>query len=73
MKRKNTNFLLELQTRIEYNNQLKNSIERAIILFNEKPKKGLDFLIKNKFLELDPDVIAEFLLTTPGLSKHAIG
>ncbi len=46
-KKKNQNFLLDLQTRIEFNNQMKNNIERAIILFNEKPKKGLDFLIKN--------------------------
>ena len=44
-------------------------MERAIILFNEKPKKGLDFLFKNQFLENDPGTIAEFLLTTPGLSK----
>ena len=43
-------------------------------MFNEKPKKGLDYLIKNHFLEdNDPEVIAEFLLTTPGLSKFSIG
>jgi Sec7-like guanine-nucleotide exchange factor len=52
---------------------MKNNIETAIILFNEKPKKGLDFLIKNQLLEYDPDTISEFLLTTPGLSKFAIG
>lgn len=52
---------------------MKNSIERAIILFNEKPKKGLDYLLKNGLLENDPDMIAEFMLTTPGLSKYAIG
>ena len=52
---------------------MKNNIERAIILFNEKPKKGIDFLIKNQLLEYDPDTISEFLLTTPGLSKFAIG
>jgi Sec7-like guanine-nucleotide exchange factor len=48
-------------------------MERAIILFNEKPKKGLDYLIKNSLLHTDPDTIAEFLLTTPGLSKYSIG
>ena len=42
-------------------------------MFNEKPKKGVDFLIKNQFLESDPAIIAEFMLTTPGLSKFAIG
>ena len=52
---------------------MKNNIERAIILFNDKPKKGLDFLIRNHFLEYDPDIVAEFLLTTPGLSKFSIG
>lgn len=73
-KRKNQNFLHELQARIEINNQLKNSMERAIILFNEKPKRGLEFLSKNRFLDgADPEKVAEFLLTTPGLSKHAIG
>ena len=52
---------------------MKNSIEKAIILFNEKPKKGLDYLLKNSLLENDPDMVAEFMLTTPGLSKFAIG
>ena len=48
-------------------------MERAIILFNEKPKKGLDFLFRNNFIDYNPDTIAELLLTTPGLSKYAIG
>ncbi len=52
---------------------MKNSMERAIILFNEKPKKGLDFLFRNNFIDYNPDTIAELLLTTPGLSKYAIG
>jgi brefeldin A-inhibited guanine nucleotide-exchange protein len=52
---------------------MKNNIERAIILFNEKPKKGLDYLIRNQLLDYDPDNVAEFLLTTPGLSKFSIG
>jgi brefeldin A-inhibited guanine nucleotide-exchange protein len=52
---------------------MKNSIERAIILFNDKPKKGLDYLIRSQLIEWDPDIIAEFFLTTPGLSKFAIG
>jgi brefeldin A-inhibited guanine nucleotide-exchange protein len=63
-----------LQTRIEESNQQKNNIERGIILFNEKPKKGLDFLGKHNLIKSDdPDEIAEFLLTTPGLSKFTIG
>ncbi len=74
VKRKNQNFLHDLQARIEINNQLKNSMERAIILFNEKPKKGLEYLFKNGFLDSsDPEKISEFLMTTPGLSKYSIG
>jgi brefeldin A-inhibited guanine nucleotide-exchange protein len=52
---------------------MKNNIERAIILFNEKPKKGIDFLIKNELINDDSSMVAEFLLTTPGLSKFSIG
>lgn len=46
MKRQNSKFLEDLLARIEYNNQLKNNVERAIIMFNDNPKKGIDFLIK---------------------------
>ena len=52
---------------------MKNNIERAIILFNDKPKKGIDFLLKNDLIDNEPTLIAEFMLTTPGLSKFAIG
>lgn len=52
---------------------MKTSVENAIILFNENPKKGIDYLIKQKIIEMNPDMIAEFMLTTPGLSKFAIG
>lgn len=47
IQKKNSNFLKQLLNRIEYNNQMKNAMERAIILFNENPRKGLDFLIKH--------------------------
>ena len=73
IKKKNSKFLADLLTRIECNNQMKNNIERAIILFNEKPKKGIDFLLKNDLIDNEPTLIAEFMLTTPGLSKYAIG
>ena len=52
---------------------MRKNTERAIILFNEKPKKGIDFLIKNQLINYEPMMVAEFLLTTPGLSKQAIG
>lgn len=52
---------------------MKNVVERAIITFNENPKKGIEFLLKHSLIELKPEMIAEFMLTTPGLSKFSIG
>ena len=52
---------------------MKTAVERAIIMFNENPKKGIDFLIKHQLIDPDPTMLAEFMLTTPGLSKFAIG
>ncbi|KAL3315449.1 IQ motif and S7 domain-containing protein 1 [Cichlidogyrus casuarinus] len=37
------------------------------------PVKGIDYLVKNGFLELSPQMIAKFLLTRRGLSRTAIG
>ncbi|KAK4469090.1 hypothetical protein MN116_006678 [Schistosoma mekongi] len=42
-------------------------------IFNKSPVKGIDFLIKNGFLENSPQLIARFLLTRKGLSRVAIG
>lgn len=50
LKKKNSKFLMDLSDRIEFNNHLKQSVERAIILFNDKPRKGVEFLIKQNFL-----------------------
>lgn len=52
---------------------MKTILERAIILFNDNPKAGIDFLLKHQVIEYDPITIAELLLTTPGLSKYSIG
>lgn len=52
---------------------MKNSVENAIILFNENPKKSIDYLVKEKIIVKCPEMITEFMLTTPGLSKYAIG
>jgi Sec7-like guanine-nucleotide exchange factor len=73
MKRKNSTFLVDLMDRIEQNNSMKTILERAIILFNDNPKAGIDFLLKHQVIEYDPITIAELLLTTPGLSKYSIG
>ena len=73
MKKNNSQFLGDLLTRIDQNNFLKNALERAIILFNDNPKLGIEFLVKNKLIEYEAETIAELMLTTPGLSKFAIG
>lgn len=60
--------------RIDQNEMLKNDVEKAIILFNDNPKKGINYLTnEDGLIEKKPVIIAEFLLTTPGLSKASIG
>ncbi|KAF9366065.1 Brefeldin A-inhibited guanine nucleotide-exchange protein 1 [Mortierella sp. NVP85] len=46
---------------------------KGVRLFNSKPMKGLDFLIKQGFVQDDLQTIAEYLMTTPSLDKAAIG
>lgn len=58
---------------MEFNYQVRSVVEKAIILFNENPKRGIDLLLKKQTIEADPELIAEFMLTTPGLSKEAKG
>ncbi|EGC29468.1 hypothetical protein DICPUDRAFT_95946 [Dictyostelium purpureum] len=45
----------------------------GVNLFNEKPKKGVDYFIQNKFLEKTPESVAEFLHECPLLNKKSIG
>ncbi|ODV89409.1 hypothetical protein CANCADRAFT_139370 [Tortispora caseinolytica NRRL Y-17796] len=52
----------------------KKTLDNAIKLFNFKPKKGLELLIKEKIIaENDPKLIAEFLISTPGIDKQVLG
>ncbi|KAG0363033.1 hypothetical protein BC939DRAFT_495436 [Gamsiella multidivaricata] len=46
---------------------------KGVRLFNSKPLKGLDFLIKQGFVQDDYQSIAAYLMTTPSLDKAAIG
>jgi Sec7-like guanine-nucleotide exchange factor len=39
--------------RIEYNTEMKSLIEQAIILFNQKPEKAIEFLIEEKLISAD--------------------
>lgn len=47
--------------------------QEGISLFNRKPKKGIDFLIKAKKVGDSPEEIANFLKTASGLNKTMIG
>lgn len=47
--------------------------EVARRLFNSNPKKGIDFLLKEKLLEETPHAVARWLRETKGLKKSAIG
>ncbi|KAF9115357.1 Brefeldin A-inhibited guanine nucleotide-exchange protein 2 [Mortierella sp. AM989] len=46
---------------------------KGLRLFNTKPLKGVDFLIKQGFVQDDYHSIAAYLMTTPSLDKAAIG
>ncbi|KAK3838349.1 MAG: hypothetical protein JOS17DRAFT_770716 [Linnemannia elongata] len=46
---------------------------KGVSLFNAKPMKGVDFFIKQGFVQDDLQAIAAYLMTTPGLDKAAIG
>jgi len=42
-------------------------------LFNRKPSKGIDFLIKSKKIGHSPEDVASFLRNTAGLNATMIG
>lgn len=42
-------------------------------LFNKKPERGIDYLIRRGFLENSPQGVAKFLISRKGLSKQMIG
>ncbi|KAF9902410.1 Brefeldin A-inhibited guanine nucleotide-exchange protein 2 [Linnemannia zychae] len=46
---------------------------KGVSLFNAKPMKGIDFFIKQGFVQDDLQSLAAYLMTTPGLDKAAIG
>ena len=49
-------------------------LNRAVALFNAKPKKGVEFVIQQRIIPSDdPDAIAKFLFETDALSKKKIG
>lgn len=54
--------------------QRKTALQEGIRLFNFKAKKGIQYLLKQGFIQdNDPTTIAKFLLNQPGLDKSVIG
>ncbi|XP_050218779.1 brefeldin A-inhibited guanine nucleotide-exchange protein 5 [Mercurialis annua] len=51
----------------------KSTMEAAILEFNRKPTKGIEYLILNKLVENTPASVAQFLRNTPNLNKAMIG
>ncbi|CAA6663381.1 unnamed protein product [Spirodela intermedia] len=48
-------------------------LQEGISLFNQKPKKGIEFLIKSRKVGETPEEIAAFLKDASGLNKTLIG
>jgi len=51
----------------------KMALRQGIEKFNEKPLKGLAFVVEAGLVENTPEALATFLRSTPGLDKQAIG
>ncbi|KAJ3682434.1 hypothetical protein LUZ60_015007 [Juncus effusus] len=60
-------------TEIEQRRAYKLELQEGIALFNQKPKKGIEFLIKANKVGDSPEEIAAFLKSTSGLNKTLIG
>ena len=53
--------------------EFKNAFEKGVGLFNEKPKKGIEFLQGQKLVGEQPADVAKFLTVTTALNKTVIG
>ncbi|KAF8380416.1 hypothetical protein HHK36_027902 [Tetracentron sinense] len=58
---------------IEQRRAYKLELQEGISIFNQKPKKGIDFLINAKKVGDSPEEIAAFLRNASGLNKTLIG
>ncbi|CAL9161765.1 unnamed protein product [Musa hybrid cultivar] len=58
---------------IELRRAYKLELQEGISLFNQKPKKGIEFLINAKKMGDSPEEIAAFLKSASGLNKTLIG
>lgn len=48
-------------------------MQKGVSLFNKKPSKGIDFLIRNKRISGSPEAVVEFLKNTSSLNEAMIG
>lgn len=53
--------------------EFKKAFEKGVSLFNEKPKKGIEFLQGQKLVGEGPEDVAKFLAVTMSLNKTVIG
>ncbi|KAJ3299337.1 Brefeldin A-inhibited guanine nucleotide-exchange protein 1 [Borealophlyctis nickersoniae] len=60
-------------TQIESLASRKQLLRQAVKQFNLKPSKGIKMLVEHEFVQNDPNSIADFLRSTSGLTKAAIG
>uniref|UniRef100_A0A0D9VD96 SEC7 domain-containing protein n=1 Tax=Leersia perrieri TaxID=77586 RepID=A0A0D9VD96_9ORYZ len=58
---------------LEQRRAYKIELQKGISLFNRKPSKGIDFLIKSNKIGHSPEDIASFLRNTAGLNATMIG
>ncbi|XP_064973718.1 brefeldin A-inhibited guanine nucleotide-exchange protein 1-like [Musa acuminata AAA Group] len=58
---------------LEQRRAYKLEFQKGVSLFNRKPSKGIDFLIKTKKIGASPEEVASFLKITSGLNAAMIG
>ncbi|XP_040381119.1 brefeldin A-inhibited guanine nucleotide-exchange protein 1-like [Oryza brachyantha] len=58
---------------LEQRRAYKIELQKGIALFNRKPSKGIDFLVRSKKIGHSPEDVASFLKNTAGLNATMIG
>ncbi|CAM0909962.1 unnamed protein product [Alopecurus aequalis] len=58
---------------VEQRRAYKIELQKGIALFNRKPSKGIDFLIRSKKIGQSPEDVASFLINTTGLNATMVG
>lgn len=68
------NFQKKASENFKYSEVIrKRKYRLGLNLFNKKPEKGIDYLVKNGFLDHTPSGVAKFLISRKGLSRQMIG